>query len=285
MRKKTSDRKARSARRRYVVIGMLPLVLFVLYAAMYARNSCTAPGQNANYEITDGGCLAEVIIPDEQPEIKAEYTGFKVSFNPERHIPNYVAWELTGAETEGTSPRSSRFFQDPDVYGCATPDDYRNSGFDRGHMAPAADMKWSEQAMTDSHVMTNICPQNHALNSGRWSTLEKKCRQWAQRDSALWIICGPVLTDYLPQTIGNGVSVPRRFFKVILAPYATPMRAIAFVMPNSYTDEQLEHLACTVDQVEEITGYDFFSCLPDSIENSIENSADLRTWNRNKRKK
>ncbi len=284
MKKKTSNRKVRSARRRHVVIGLLPIFIFALYVALYARDNHSL-NQGTPAEIITDARLADVIIPDDQPEIMAEYTGFKVSFNPARHIPNYVVWELTGVEAEGQLPRSSRFFQDTDVYGCATPDDYRNSGFDRGHMAPAADMKWSEQAMTDSHSMTNICPQDHALNSGRWSTLEKKCRQWAQRDSALWIICGPVLTDHMPQTIGNGVSVPRRFFKVILAPYASPMRAIGFIMPNSYTDEQLEQLACSVDQVEEITGYDFFSCLPDSIENSIESNMNLRLWNRNKRQK
>lgn len=232
----------------------------------------------------DMGCLEKVEIPDEQPEIMAHYTGFTVSFNPSRHIPNYVVWELTGAEAAGELARKSKFFTDKDVLGCPSPDDYKNSGFDRGHMAPAGDMKWSEEAMADSHVMTNICPQDHSVNGGRWSTLEKKCRQWAARDSALVIVCGPVMTDEMPQTIGRSkVSVPRRFFKIVAAPYADPPRAIAFVVPNFYTADGLESMACSVDDVEALTGYDFFACLPDEIENRMESEANFRYWNRRKR--
>ena len=234
--------------------------------------------------VSTGGDFEYVVIPDETPSIIKEYEGFTVNFNPSHHIPNYVVWELTGEETNGTVPRSSKFMTDNDVYGCATTDDYRNSGYDRGHMAPAADMKWSRQAMTDSHYMTNICPQSHALNGGRWATLESKCREWAKRDSALVIVAGPVLTDELSRTIGKtGVSVPERFFKVILAPYANPPRAIGFIMPNEPPYDGIESMATSVDNIEAITGFDFFSALPDEVENHIESIANYRDWNRRNR--
>lgn len=229
-------------------------------------------------------CLTTVELPDETNEIIINYTGFKVSFNPVHHQPNYVAWELTGAETEGMEPRESKFKADSDVYGCATLEDYRRSGYDRGHMAPAGDMKWSAQAMEDSHYLTNICPQDHSINSGRWSTLEKKCRQWAVRDSAIIIICGPVLTDIMPNTIGRSqVSVPERFFKIVLAPYAEPPRAIGFIMPNHPTPDGLESMATSVDNIEQITGFDFFKCLPDDIENEIESKSNYRLWDKKRR--
>lgn len=223
--------------------------------------------------------LLRVIIPDETPELICNYTGFTVSFNPSWHVPNYVVWELTGAETNGTQPRSNRFASDPDVYGCATLADYRRSNFDRGHMAPAADMKWSAQAMTDCHYLTNIVPQDHRLNAGRWNSLEQKCRSIAQRDSAIIIIAGPVLSDCINRTIGaSQVAVPDRFFKVIFAPYANPPRAVGFVMPNREVADPISAMAMTVDQVEEITGFDFFSELPDDIEKRVESTIRLRDW-------
>lgn len=229
-------------------------------------------------------CLQYAVIPDSLQQETVEYTGFRVSFNPEYHIPNYVAWELTGEEAKGDLPRRSKFHADMSVRGCPSLDDYRNSGFDRGHMAPAADMKWSEEAMDDSHSLVNMCPQEHSVNGGIWSTIEQKTRNWAKRDSALIVICGPILTDEMPQTIGyTGVKVPRRFFKVVLAPFAEPPRAIAFIVPNYYNTFQLDQLVCSVDDVEAITGYDFFGCLPDSIEEAVESKGNIHIWNKAKR--
>jgi len=235
-------------------------------------------------EQVDSQCLAEIEIPDDTPEIKLFYTGFSVSFNPSMHQPNYCVWELTEEKAKGTEKRISKFRQDFDVLGCATLEDYRNSGFDRGHMVPAGDMKWDKQAMLDSHYLTNICPQSHSLNGGRWSSLENICREWVGRDSLLIIACGPVLNDRMPRTIGDSrIPVPERFFKVILAPYSIPPRAIGFIMPNEAPEDGLETMAVSVDQVEEITGFDFFKCLPDEIENEIEANANYRRWNsRNK---
>lgn len=254
------------------------IVLLIVALAAYGQWNKLQQTKIGNQVPTD--CLFDVSIPDDIPEIKIEYTGFNVSFNPVQHVPNYVVWELTGDETHGQEPRYNRFMPDDDVLGCATLDDYRRSGFDRGHMAPAADMKWSHEAMVDSHYLTNICPQDHALNGGRWNTLENKCRQWAQRDSAIIVIAGPILSDRITRRIGSsGVAVPERFFKVIYAPYADPPRAIAFIMPNSRIDDTLESLAVSVDRIEEITGFDFFSCLPDDIENRIESECYYRRWN------
>lgn len=258
----------------------LLIILCVLTAwGRWFRNETPALAPDAGT-----ACLQYVSIPDSVPQEITEYTGFIVSFNSEFHIPNYSAWELTGVEADGALPRKSKFFQDNNVEGCPSLDDYRNSGFDRGHMAPAADMKWSEEAMADSHSLANICPQDHSVNGGVWSTLEKKCRNWAKRDSAIVIICGPVMSDVMPQSIGaSGVKVPRRFFKVVLAPFVNPPRAIGFIVPNYASPLSLDEMACTVDDVEAITGYDFFQCLPDSIENEIESKANIRIWNKAKR--
>ena len=266
------------------------LIVTLATAATFAALACCGhqfhKSEEARYEAgrPHSVCLLNVELPDETPEIKLAYNGFDVSFNPSHHQPNYSAWELTAEKANGQLPRKSKFAPDNDVYGCATLEDYRNSGFDRGHMVPAGDMKWDINAMEDSHLLTNICPQDHALNGGRWASLENKCREWVQRDSLLVIICGPILSDRMPRTIGrSAISVPERFFKVIFAPYANPPRAIGFIMPNSAPQEGLESLAVSVDNVEEITGFDFFSCLPDDIESEVESQVNYRIWNRRKR--
>lgn len=256
----------------------LAVLVVSIASSFYSRKQAVASAARA--DMPPAVELMKVVIPDETPEILCPYTGFTVSFNPSWHVPNYVAWELLRSELEGSSSRSShRFAPDNEVYGCSSLADYRNSGFDRGHMAPAADMKWSEESMRDCHLLTNIVPQDHSLNSGIWNSLEMKSRNYADRDSAVIIICGPVLSDRITRTIGRGVAVPERFFKVILAPYANPPRAIAWVLPNRSVRESLGSMAMTVDQVEEITGFDFFSALPDSLEQQVESTLHIRDWN------
>lgn len=252
-------------------------VLIIVFLAVAALTLLVAGGKAAKEPVpsvnprSDVESLCRVVIPDDVPEIWLRYEGFNVSFNPAHHQPNYSSWELTGEEVDGAGERKSNFRADKDVYGCATLADYRNSGYDRGHMAPAADMKWSTQAMADCHYLTNICPQDRKVNGGIWNTLENKCRAWAERDSAIIIICGPVLSDYMPKTIGQSqVSVPARFFKVVLAPFTNPPRAVGFIIPNYPVDATLESMSMSVDDVEAATDFDFFSALPDDIENFVE---------------
>lgn len=267
---------------RIYIVGVAALLL--VFGAVVALAQCGTSGEIERVAMPSQAALQRVVIPTGTPEVLKDYTGFTVSFNPEHHQPNYVVWELTAQKAEGTLARNSKFRPDPSVAGCATLDDYRNSGYSRGHMAPAGDMKWSSEAMLDSHFLTNMCPQTVQLNGGRWATLESKCREWALRDSAIVIITGPILSDKLTRTIGESrVTVPDRFFKVILSPYVSPPRAIGFIMPNDPPFDGLEAMAVSVDDIEQLTGFDFFSALPDDIENKIESEAKYRDWNRRTR--
>lgn len=229
-----------------------------------------------------GLSLESVIIPDSTPNKILQYEGFTVGFNPEMHQPNYVVWTLDPDETDGNNSRAGvQFLPDDNVEGCATLDDYRYSGFDRGHMAPAADMKWSEKAMADCHLLTNMCPQDKSLNAGAWATVEKNSRKWALKHGPLVIVCGPVLSDRLTRSIGQSpVPVPERFFKVILAPEANPPMGIGFIMPNSYVEGGAQSAAVSIDEIEEITGFDFFSELPDDVEAQVESQNKFRLWNK-----
>lgn len=256
------------------------LIVFLLIIAMGVALACNNDEGQPSTGISHYLDLDDVVVIDTSlPQYIVEYTGMKLSFNPEAHVPNWVSWELTGKEAMGNIGRKDKFMADERVPGCAETYDYSYSGYDRGHMAPAGDMKWDKQAMEESFYMTNICPQDKALNTGAWRTLEEKCRVWAKADSAIVIVTGPVLTDKLTETIGdNHVVVPKRFFKVILSPYANPPRGIGFVMNNGTVKGGMQEAAVSIDEVEEITGFDFFSTLPDDIENKVESECNFHQW-------
>ena len=206
------------------------------------------------------------------PVIK--HKAYTLAFNPTYKTPHWVGWELTAQESDGNEEREDQFLPDPKAKGLsAYSSDYSRSGYDRGHMAPAGDMKWNATAMNESFYMTNICPQIHSLNAGKWNSLEKKTRDLAKKYGKVYISCGPIYSSKNPKVIGeNRVAVPDAFYKVILIPKATDGKPIAmgFVFQNKKEVRTLISHQLTVDRVEEITGLDFFAALPDDIENQIE---------------
>jgi len=160
----------------------------------------------------------------------------------------------------------------------ATLEDYRGSGWTRGHMCPAGDNKWDETAMYESFSLVNVCPQNASLNSGLWNSIEIDCRKWAKKYGGIFIVCGPILLNKEHETIGaNKVVVPEAFFKVILRLNPQPA-AIGFIIRNNEGKKKRDQYINTVDDVERITGIDFFPALPDDIENEVEAYSDIDDW-------
>ena len=201
------------------------------------------------------------------------------SYNSETKCPNWVAWHLTAEHADGEIAREKSFYEDLDVPAPrATNEDYRRSGWSRGHMCPAGDNKWDEKAMQESNLLTNICPQNQELNSGVWNVIERDCRKWAKKYGDVYIVCGPILLNKDHETIGlNKVVVPEAFFKVVLRMNPKPA-AIGFVIRNNEGKKKRDQFVNTVDEVERITGYDFFPALPDDIEDVVEATARIEDW-------
>ncbi len=232
------------------------------------------------------------VVPDEaevpQSRVKTEegliieYEGFTVSYSPENRIPNWVKYELTAEETDGPFARKGKRFRPDENLSVsqAKDTDYRNSGWVRGHMAPAADFKWSDEAMWDTFYFTNCCPQNDALNGGQWKTLEKKARDSAVKYGKVSIITGPIVGENIYGTIGeNKVVVPDAFFKTMMAT-DTPSgpQSVAFIMYNQEHNANIQTCAMSVNDLEAFTGYDFFSELDDSIEEKMEDGYTLKYW-------
>ena len=218
----------------------------------------------------------------DRPEQILKRKGYTTSYNSKTKTPNWVAWHLTKSHTYGSFQRKDEMFTvDEDAKdGRATDNDYYNSRYDRGHMCPAGDNKWDKQAMEESFLFTNVCPQNHGLNKYEWNDLEILCRDWAREYGAIDIVCGPLYTspESTQKTIGrNKVWVPDAFFKVVLCRQGSP-KAIGFIYRNEGVKQKMEEAVCTVDEIEQLTGMDFFPELDDKTEDRVEASASLSEW-------
>lgn len=206
--------------------------------------------------------------------------GYIVSYNKDWKIPNWVVWHLTKEHTLGVNSRSGNaWHEDIDVpYPRATILDYKGSGWSRGHMCPAGDNKWDSEAMYESFLFTNCCPQNANLNSGDWNQIEMICRRWAEKFGDIYIVCGPILFNQKHETIGsNKVVVPEAFFKVVLCMNGKP-KGIGFIRRNTYTSKRSDFYVNSIKEIERITGITFFPLLPGDVSEAVKSKANLNDW-------
>lgn len=215
-------------------------------------------------------------------ELLISHTAYTVSYNCQWRIPNWVAYQLLPAETSGEAHRKDDFMPDPKVPARYTAEtsDYRRSGYDRGHMIPSADVKWSQQANDETFYLSNICPQNSNLNRGIWNSLEEQVRDWAYSKGEVFVVCGPIVADNYPTIGSNRVAIPDSFFKAVLCRDGDGWQTIAFVFPNQSGNRLLSTYALTVNELEALTGIDFFVNLPDEIEESVEDKVEWEFWSR-----
>lgn len=207
------------------------------------------------------------------------HLAYETCYNYEWYIPNWVAYILTKDELNAVVDREGAFVPDPLAKGeKMNTNQYTNSGYDRGHMAPAADFKWNATAMEECMYLSNICPQAPSLNRGRWLTLENKVRDWAEAYDSVLVVVGPVVKAE-HSTIGTmGVVVPDSFFKIVVRMDGEAYKAACFLMPNEKCPDDIFNYCVTIDSVEVLTGHDFFYTLPDDVEAKMESVTDSEVW-------
>ncbi len=226
--------------------------------------------------------FAQSYLPSSTTNQLISHSFYTLSYSETHEQPEWVYYELSAAEVINVrARRSDNFREDSKVLTeSAALADYRNSGYDRGHLAPAGDMAFSSRAMNESFYMSNMSPQHPSFNRGIWKKLEELTRSWAVEKSILYIATGPVLENGL-STIGtNGVSIPRYYYKAIMDydESICKFTTIAFLLPNQKSQMSLDSFTISIDSLEGITGMDFYPQLPDSIENIIEANFDLSQW-------
>ena len=206
--------------------------------------------------------------------------GYALGYSEKYEQPLWVIYRITKEEIN--SPRVERtddFRIDPAIKtGSASLADYRGSGYDRGHLAPAATMGFSKQTMSESFYLSNMSPQKPQFNRGVWKNLESKVRIWAKENEDIYVVSGPIIESGY-KTIGkNSVAVPQYYYKVIFDISPPTFKMIGFILKNEGSNRPLKTFVVTVDEVEKITGLNFFSELPDVIEDKLESQSNINQW-------
>lgn len=226
--------------------------------------------------------LIELELPQCDERKIVRHAGFTFEYDESNEQAKWVAYQLTASETVRRFKRSDNFRIDPKISsGSATDDDYRRSGYDRGHLAPAADMAWSSQTMSESFYYSNMSPQVPGFNRGIWKRLEEQLRNWAVELDTIYVVTGPILSGNMNYIGPDNVAVPNYYYKAVLYSRGSESRAIGFVMANLASQENVFNYSVSIDSVEKLTGLDLFAALPDHLENSIERNLCVSCWNWN----
>lgn len=230
-------------------------------------------------------CGEEPVVPTDKGDLTPisvgeliEHNYFKLAYSEEHEQALWVFYQLTIDMVSGNINRTDDFREDPLVSTLsATLNDYKGSGYDRGHLCPAASMSFNETSMSESFFMSNMSPQSPSCNRGKWKSLETAIRNWVLTEDTLWVVSGPIFKDNLGEIGEDKVTIPGYYYKVIYDPNGKE-KMIGFIMPNAKMNNDIDYYAVSVDQVELETGIDFFSGLPDEKENLMESVFDFSAW-------
>ena len=255
-------------RNRYLII------LFLALCVVAAFGTCISVFSSAKND-TD-----IPISPSGTPEVILHRTGYTSSYNVETKQPNWVAWHLTREKVQGTIRRANNAWHEdsnvpkPRVNNA----DYKGSGWSRGHMCPAGDNKWNRDAMYETFLYSNVCPQHPRLNSGDWNEIEIACRRWAEKYGDIYIVCGPIFLRQQHEIIGaNKIPVPEAFFKVVLCLNDTP-KGIGFICRNTEGNRKKDKYVNSISQIERVTGITFFPHLSKEVATMVKEKADIGEW-------
>lgn len=205
---------------------------------------------------------------------------YTLRYSEEHEQAMWVAYKLVSDSlAQEKYKRKDDFRKDPRVRtGSAELSDYKGSGFDRGHLAPAADFSYDEFALSQSFYMSNMSPQNPSFNRGIWRKLEEQVRDWAYENAEIYVVTGPILNKKYNTIGANEVSIPEYYYKIILDIDKPEIKAIAFLMKNEKSSSALSSFVVPIDRIENLTNIDFFPTLPDELENQLESNTFTSDW-------
>lgn len=218
-------------------------------------------------------------LPTSTTGVIVHHDFYSLSYSQAHEQAEWLAYELVDGQVKPNNYNRPYFKLDKRVPGLSAHwRNYKNSGFDRGHLCPAADRSFSYKAFEETFLTSNISPQDRAFNAGIWNRLEHKIRFWVKGRGALLVVTGGILEPDL-RTVGpERVSVPDFFYKIVLDHVGDNYKMIAFIIPHEPSDKPLLDYVVSVDEIEERTGIDFFGILPDPLEDRLEANRDLRKW-------
>lgn len=213
-------------------------------------------------------------------DLIVEHEGFTLNYDEKNEQATWVAYKLERKNLENARFKRRDNFREDNLVstGSASPKDYAKSGYDRGHLAPAADFTWSKTALDHTFFMSNMSPQEPSFNRGVWKKLEEQVRIWAKKNNSIYVVTGPVIEKRAKRIGTNKVTVPQYYYKAILDIQEPELKAIGFLMKNQKSDNKVLSFAVTIDKLELVTGLDFFPSLPDEMESKLEGSINVKLW-------
>jgi endonuclease G len=235
-------------------------------------------------DITDNGDTTDKLsnldlLPLATTKQVIHHRYYSLSYYEEYEQAEWVAYELKKGYLINNDFRRPYFVEDPKVNSCSADwRNYKNSGYDKGHLCPAGDMEFDLNSYNDTFLTSNIAPQDHDFNAGIWNRLEQKVRYWAGKYDGVYVVTGGVLQPSL-KTIGKEkVAVPNQFYKIVVLRSNDSYKMIAFLIPNRKSENSLFDYVVSVDLIESKTGIDFFPALNDNMEEKLEKSVDKYPW-------
>lgn len=255
----------------YILITLFFAVLFFIWDN-YSFESIETDENNsstADFNFLPSSTTGQIIY----------HNHYTLSYSEKHEQAEWVAYELTKQQISKSNFKRPYFIKDQKVKTqSAHYRNFKNSGYDKGHLCPAADRKFSKEAHDETFLTSNISPQNHQFNSGVWNRLEQKTRYWATKYDKLYVVTGGILSSNL-KTIGSEkVAVPNYFYKIILDFHEPEIKAIAFLLPHKNSEKGLYQFVVSIDEIEKLTGIDFFSEIEDVLENKLEKSSSYSNW-------
>ncbi|TYA69838.1 DNA/RNA non-specific endonuclease [Seonamhaeicola marinus] len=254
------------------------LILFAIFCVRwYLIESALVPVETGTTIITDSD--RAFFLPTSTTNQVVHHNTYSLSYSERHEQAEWVAYELKKSHLSSTNHKRPYFEIDKSVITEAAHwRNFKNSGYDKGHLCPAGDRRFSKEAHDETFLTSNISPQNHDFNSGIWNRLEQKVRYWARKYDGVFVITGGVLKGNMDAIGVEGVSVPNQFYKVLINRNNETTKMIAFLMPHKDSKKPLYEFVVSVDEVEALTGIDFFPKLDDAIEHNLEASNSYKGW-------
>lgn len=262
-------------------IAVIILVVAAIYSYYKYNDTSTVAETSADEQVIDENIfipISEIPFTKTADEI-IKHKEYALSYNEECEQANWVAYVLTKDNLVKNFKRKNDFRIDSLVEtGTAISKDYKKSGYDRGHLLPAADMTYDKEALSETFYYSNISPQKPYFNRGIWLKMEKEVRKVCEKYDTVWVVTGPVLDGNF-ETIGEDeVAIPKYFYKVLLIRDNNKIEGVGFLIENKKSKQSIFNYCVPIDSVEKVSNIDFFHSLPDNIEKEVEARFDLEYW-------
>lgn len=258
----------------YTILLIISVIGFWLFENFYTPDTYSDPSTK--------GLQTEIpfhFLPSSTTGEVVEHSHFALSYSEPFEQAEWVAYALKKEHLTNDNRKRPYFIEDPMVKTkSADWRNYRGSGYDRGHLCPAGDRRFSEQAYNETFYTSNISPQDRDFNAGVWNRLEIQVRAWAKAYDEVFVVTGGILEEGLEEIGDEAVDVPRFYYKIVARGTSKNPKVVAFILLGKESNRPLRQFATSVDEIEQRTGIDFFEKLPDDLENELESHVNTNDW-------